>query len=109
VLRFEKRAPRFEGVATLSVPPAPKAQGADAGPTPWRITAKVKADPAAARLEQLEANYGFDETALKLTGLADIRFGASPTSRTPSRIRSGPRFSPIRRHMRSTMPRADSV
>jgi hypothetical protein len=78
VLRFEKRAPRFEGVATLSVPPAPKAQGADAGPTPWRITAKVKADPAAARFEQLEASYGPDDTALKFTGLADISFGASP-------------------------------
>ena len=78
VLRFEKRAPRFEGVATLSVPAAPKAKGADAGPTPWRITAKVKADPAAARFEQLEASYGPDDTALKFTGLADISFGASP-------------------------------
>jgi uncharacterized protein involved in outer membrane biogenesis len=77
VLRFESRAPRFEGVATLSVPAGPKAKGADA-PTPWRITAKVKADPAAARFEQVEANYGPDDTALKFTGLADIRFGASP-------------------------------
>jgi hypothetical protein len=78
VLRFETRAPRFEGVATLSVPAAPKAKGADAGPTPWRISAKVKADPVAARFEQLEASYGPDDTALKFTGLADIRFGASP-------------------------------
>ena len=78
VLRFETRAPRFEGVATLSVPAAPNAKGADAGPTPWRISAKVKADPAAARFEQLEASYGPDDTALKFTGLADIRFGASP-------------------------------
>src|SRR6202162_617394 len=78
VLRFETRAPRFEGVATLSVPAAPKVKGADAGPTPWRISAKVKADPATARFEQLEASYGPDDTALKLTGLADMRFGASP-------------------------------
>jgi hypothetical protein len=78
VLRFEKRTPRFEGVATLSVPAPPKAKGTDAGPTPWRITAKVKADPAAARFEQLEVNYGPDDTALKFTGLADMRFGASP-------------------------------
>jgi large subunit ribosomal protein L24 len=77
VLRFEARAPRFEGVATLSVPAAPKAKGTDA-PTPWRITAKVKADPAAARFEQVEANYGPDDTALKFTGLADMRFGATP-------------------------------
>ena len=77
MLRFEARAPRFEGVATLSVPAAPKAKGADA-PTPWRISAKVKADPAAARFEQVEASYGADDTALKFAGLADIRFGASP-------------------------------
>ena len=38
-----------------------------------------------------------------------IRRGGSPTSRTPTRIRSGPRFSPIRKVMRNTMPRADSV
>jgi hypothetical protein len=76
VLSFVGRAPRFEGVATLSVPAAPKAKGANA--TPWRISAKVKADPAAARFEQLETSYGPDETALKFTGLADMRFGASP-------------------------------
>ncbi len=50
VLRFVTRAPRFEGVATLSVPAAPNAKGADAAPTPWRISAKVKADPASARV-----------------------------------------------------------
>ena len=72
------RAPRFEGVATLSVPAAPKAKGADAAPTPWRISAKVKADPAGARFEQLETSYGPDDTALKFTGQADMRFGASP-------------------------------
>nr|HEV8009596.1 AsmA family protein [Bradyrhizobium sp.] len=77
VLSFVARAPRFEGVATLSVPAAPKAK-ADAAPTPWRISARVKADPAAARFEQLEASYGPDDTALKFAGLADMRFGASP-------------------------------
>ncbi len=78
VLRFVARAPRFEGAATLSVPAAPKAKAAGGAPTPWRISAKVKADPAAARFEQVEANYGPDDTALKFTGLADMRFGASP-------------------------------
>ncbi|MEA3079750.1 MAG: hypothetical protein QOF05_1158, partial [Sphingomonadales bacterium] len=46
--------------------------------TPWRISARVKADPAATRLEQLEASYGPEETALKFAGLGDIRFGAAP-------------------------------
>ena len=80
VLSFEARAPRFDGTMTLAVPAAPKAKGEsrDASQTPWRITSRVKADPAAARLEQLEASYGPDDNALKFSGLGDIRFGASP-------------------------------
>jgi uncharacterized protein involved in outer membrane biogenesis len=81
VLSFEARAPRFEGALVLAVPAGPKSKGdvkGDVPITPWRISAKVKADPATARLEQLEASYGAEETALKLAGLGDIRFGASP-------------------------------
>jgi hypothetical protein len=77
VLSFEARAPRFEGALVLAVPAGLKAKG-DVPITPWRISAKVKADPAAARLEQLEASYGAEDGALKFLGLADIRFGASP-------------------------------
>ncbi len=79
VLSFEARAPRFEGAVTLAVSAGSKAKGgADASPTPWRVSAKVKADHAAARLEQIEASYGTEETALKFAGLGDVRFGASP-------------------------------
>jgi hypothetical protein len=78
VLSFEAHAPRFEGAATLSAPAGPKARGTDVAPTPWRISARIKADPAAARLEQLEASYGSEDTALKFSGLADMRFGAAP-------------------------------
>ena len=80
VLSFEARAPRFEGMVTLATPAAPKSKkaGGEPSPTPWRISAKIKADPAAAKLEQLEASYGPEETALKFAGLADIRLGASP-------------------------------
>jgi uncharacterized protein involved in outer membrane biogenesis len=80
VLSFEARAPRFEGAVILAVPAGPKlnSAGADAAQTPWRISAKVKADPSTARLEQVEASYGAEESALKFLGLADIRFGASP-------------------------------
>jgi uncharacterized protein involved in outer membrane biogenesis len=77
VLSFEARAPRFEGALVLAVPAGLKAKE-DVAITPWRISAKVKADPATARLEQLEASYGAEETALKFAGLGDIRFGASP-------------------------------
>jgi large subunit ribosomal protein L24 len=77
VLSFEARAPRFEGAMMLAGPAGARTRGAG-GETPWRISAKVKADPAAARLEQVEASYGTEETALKFAGLADVRFGASP-------------------------------
>ena len=84
VLSFEARAPRFEGALVLasaaetsSNDPRAKASRTQNRP-PWRMSAKVRADPAAAHLEQLEASYGPDETALKMTGLADLRFGASP-------------------------------
>jgi large subunit ribosomal protein L24 len=68
VLTFDARAPRFDGAVILSGP----------AQAPWRLASKLKADPAAARLDQLEASYGSDETALKLAGVADVRFGASP-------------------------------
>src|ERR1019366_1546299 len=77
VLSFEARAPRFDGALILAVPPGLKAKG-DVPIMPWKISARIKADPAAARLEQLEASYGAEDSALKFAGLGDIRFGASP-------------------------------
>jgi large subunit ribosomal protein L24 len=85
VLGFETRAPRFDGTVTLATPTSAKSDsksgakaGAETPQTPWRIFAKLKADPAGATLEQIEASYGAEERALKLLGLGDIRFGASP-------------------------------
>jgi hypothetical protein len=77
VLNFESRSPRFEGAMVLSAPSGRKA-GGEVPPTPWRISAKIKADPSAARFEQVETSYGPEESALKFAGLADLRFGASP-------------------------------
>jgi len=84
VLSFESRAPRFEGALTLAAPATAKAReskGSDTSPAPWKISAKVKADPAGAKLEQVETSYGAEENALKATGVAEIRFGASPLLR----------------------------
>jgi len=77
VLSFEARAPHFDGALALAVPPGLKARG-DVPITPWKISAKVKADPAGARLDQLDASYGPEGNALRISGLGDIRFGASP-------------------------------
>jgi AsmA-like C-terminal region len=79
VLRFEARVPRFEGAVTLAEPPmAAAGDGNPQSRTPWRISAKVKADPAGADLQQVEASVGPDDRALKFLGVAEIRFGASP-------------------------------
>lgn len=79
VLAFDNRLPKFDGALTLAVPP-PKKPG-EAGPTPWKVTAKLKADPAGARFDQIEASFGPEDTALKLGGVGDLRFGATPLLR----------------------------
>ncbi len=78
VLSFEARAPRFEGALALTGLAGAKTKGADPALPPWRVSAKVKADHTAAKLDQIEVNYGSEERALKLAGIGDVRFGASP-------------------------------
>jgi len=76
-LNFEARSPRFEGAVTWAVSAGKGDKGG--GPNaPWRISARMKADHAAAKLDQIEASYGAEDAALKLSGTGDIRFGASP-------------------------------
>jgi len=79
VLAFDNRQPKFEGALTLAVPAAKKA--GDAGPTPWKLTTKLKADPAGAKFEQIDASFGPEDSALKLGGVGDLKFGASPLLR----------------------------
>ncbi|WGR69799.1 MULTISPECIES: AsmA-like C-terminal region-containing protein [unclassified Bradyrhizobium] len=79
VLAFENRLPKFDGALTLAVP-APKKPG-DAGPTPWKLSAKLKADPAGAKFDQIDASFGAEDNALKMGGVGDIRFGAAPLLR----------------------------
>ena len=75
LLSFNARAPRFEGTAVLATPPPKKG---DKSSAPWRLSAKLKADHAAAQLEQIEVGYGADDRALKFSGSGDIRFGPWP-------------------------------
>lgn len=79
VLTTEDQVPRFEG--SLNVARAIALRGASARSglqTPWKVTAKVKADPTAVKLDQLETTYGTEEVGLKLTGAANLRYGAEP-------------------------------
>ncbi|MDH8639184.1 hypothetical protein QIH23_27030, partial [Klebsiella pneumoniae] len=41
----------------------------------------MKASPSSATFEQIEAAYGPEDNALRLTGGGEIRFGASPLLR----------------------------
>jgi large subunit ribosomal protein L24 len=79
VLAFDNRLPKFDGALTLAVPP-PKKPG-EAGPTPWKLATKLKADPAGAKFDQIDASFGTEDTALKVGGAGDLRFGASPLLR----------------------------
>ncbi|WP_439369960.1 AsmA family protein [Bradyrhizobium sp. DASA03120] len=79
VLAFDNRQPKFDGALTLAVPAAKKP--GEAGPTPWKLTAKLKADPAGARFDQIDASFGAEDNALKAGGVGELRFGASPLLR----------------------------
>ncbi|MCK1387757.1 AsmA-like C-terminal region-containing protein [Bradyrhizobium sp. 21] len=79
VLAFDNRLPKFEGALTLAVPAAKKP--GQAGPTPWKLTTKLKADPAGAKFDQVDASFGPDDTALKFGGVGDLKFGTSPLLR----------------------------
>nr|WP_249145414.1 AsmA-like C-terminal region-containing protein [Bradyrhizobium diazoefficiens] len=83
VLAFDNRLPKFDGALTLAVPP-PKKQNekpGEAGPTPWKLTAKLKADPLGAKFDQIDASFGPEDSALKVGGVGDLRFGSSPLLR----------------------------
>ncbi len=83
LLNFEGRSPRFEGTVSWAASAGSKEavkadNGAAPSNLPWRLFAKVKADHVAAKLDQIEASYGAEDTALKLTGAGELRFGSSP-------------------------------
>lgn len=76
ILSFDNRTPSFDGAMTIANV-ASKADN-NLSHAPWRIVGKVKADPSQAQFETIDVSYGIDDGGLKLTGVADLRFGASP-------------------------------
>ena len=80
ILSFDERVPHFEGTVALAgaAESAAKNFSGDPSQRPWRVSARTKAAPSGARLEQVEASYGAGEAALELVGVGDARFGASP-------------------------------
>jgi large subunit ribosomal protein L24 len=78
-LGFAGGTPQFDGKLTLTRPVgAALAGGQTVMSDPWRLTGKIKADPAAASLQELAFQYGPDERAIIVNGNATVTFGEHP-------------------------------
>ena len=80
LLTFEARSPRFDGTLTAGSS-APVKSDNDPARNPWRVVTKFAADSAAATLDQIDVGIGADDSALKLAGSGDVKFGAAPLLR----------------------------
>lgn len=76
-LTFDNAVPNFDGALMLAQAQAGDAKPAEQG-QPWKVSSRVKANPSSATFDQVEATYGPDDNALRLTGSGDIRFGTAP-------------------------------
>ena len=70
--------PRFDGNLSLTRPVGIAPRSAAQVTQPWHVSGKVKVSAVSALMEQFEFQYGSDEQALKLTGVADFKFGKNP-------------------------------
>lgn len=71
-------APRYDGTVTLAKPVGIGLRTNARLTQPWRLSGKIKAGTQSALIEQIEYLYGSEEQGLKLTGVADFKFGANP-------------------------------
>lgn len=69
--------PQFDGTLSLARPVGIALRGTQVT-QPWRINGKLKAGAQSALMEQVEFQYGSEEQGLKLTGVADFKFGKNP-------------------------------
>jgi large subunit ribosomal protein L24 len=77
-LAFAGSAPRYDGTLSLVRPAAIRGQGRGPLQQPWHLRGKVKVTAASALMQNAEFLYGSEEHGLKLTGVADFKFGKSP-------------------------------
>ena len=77
MLTLADDTPRFDGNLVLTRPAGlALSSGKTVASDPWRIGSKLKIDPALALFEQVDFQYGPDERAVRLTGTAELKFGA---------------------------------
>ena len=78
-LNVQRGVPSFQGTFTLERPVgAALANGVRVVNDPLRLTGKVQATPAAAKLDEVQLQYGPDDRPINLTGKAEVMFGAHP-------------------------------
>ena len=70
--------PTFNGSLNMTRPVAIAARGTDKLSQPWRVIGKVTVTAASALMQNFEFDYGSQEGGLKLTGVADFKFGKRP-------------------------------
>jgi hypothetical protein len=76
LLSLDGHAPKFDGGVTFVRPVGTVlASGRAVVNEPWRLTARVKANAAAALFEQIEFQYGPEDRALKVGGTAELKLG----------------------------------
>jgi uncharacterized protein involved in outer membrane biogenesis len=68
--------PKFDGTLSLARPAG--IARAEQLTLPWRVSGKIKATAASALMQQFEFQYGSEDQGLKLTGVADFKFGKQP-------------------------------
>jgi uncharacterized protein involved in outer membrane biogenesis len=78
-LRADNGGLAFDGTLVLArLAGTAPASGRGVAAVPWRASGRVKATTASALFEQIEVQYGPEERAIKLTGVADVRLGKNP-------------------------------
>jgi uncharacterized protein involved in outer membrane biogenesis len=70
--------PKFDGTLSLTRPVGIASRKTERLTQPWRLSGKIKASAASALMQQFEFQYGSEEQGLKLTGVADFKFGKQP-------------------------------
>jgi uncharacterized protein involved in outer membrane biogenesis len=78
-LTLARGVPGFEGTLSLARPVGVNKRGAVQVTQPWHLSGKVKATAQSALMDNLDFQYGSEDQALKLTGVADFKFGKRPS------------------------------
>jgi uncharacterized protein involved in outer membrane biogenesis len=79
ILGFAGAAPEFDGTLKVARPAGMfDAAGRRVESVPWRAAGHVKASAANALFDKAEFQYGPEERAIRLSGVANIKFGRAP-------------------------------